>query len=542
MPPRHQALPRREINPKTEKSFKEKRGEIEAKTPHRIGENPKGHVAKPRRTLDADPLIQIMQSLKNASQRLNSLATVRRGFIDTKEAANWKETVSAYRGDLSGFWNDIKLDVAGRVGGPGTNTAENNLISTASDLLEAAEREGGLSGWLDHWKDAITAPHNEVSWEELGDLADRVRGGIEFCTALVDEAFGGQTAGRSRTDLHLALDAIAAELAREIDAFQTMSRIGVEGTELGAVEGRLKVQDRRAGIEERLHQACTNLHSKGLGVKCLAEFPGMMRGAQQVLSVANLVEGWRSQAAELERSITTSGADPEDLRNLAGTLDAVSLKLGDKISDMTTLDPTVSGTDNLGPTRHSNLCFVLRQIASEILNEQVTLARRIADPAARAALMAGKGRPEIESQMSLLEGYDRTQNPESIYSTVRYARELAGKAPTDPAAGFGKLAWSGPCTYSMTKLGDKSFPGYDPALASRFQNEIIGAGDLARSLDRWGARKSGETYGLAWELVAKLRDHKRKIEAMFPVSNPLRESLGYTLDAITGVVAGDLRQ
>jgi hypothetical protein len=173
MAPREHALPRREISPKTKKFFEEKRGEIEAKTPHRIGENPKSHVAKPRRALEADPLHQISQSLENASQRLKSLATVRRGFIDTKEAANWKETVSAYRGDLSGFWNDIKLDVAGRVDGPGTNTAENNLISTASDLLEAAEREGGLSGWLDRWKDAIAAPHNEVSWEELGDLADR---------------------------------------------------------------------------------------------------------------------------------------------------------------------------------------------------------------------------------------------------------------------------------------------------------------------------------------------------------------------------------
>jgi hypothetical protein len=358
----------------------------------------------------------------------------------------------------------------------------------------------------------------------------------------VDEAFGGQTAGRSRTDLHLALDAIAAELAREIDAFRTMSRIGVEGTELGAVEGRLKAQDRRAGIEERLHQACTNLHSKGLGAKCLAEFPGMMRDAQQVQSMVHLVDGWRSQAVELEEYITTSGADPQKLRDAAGTLDAASKKLGDKIKDMMVLDPSMSGVDNLGPTRHSNLCFVLRQIAGEIRNEQVKLAGRIADPAARATLMEGKGRLEIEYQMNLIEAYDRKENTKSIYSEVQWARELAGKAPTNPEAGFGKLAWSVPCTDSMTKLGDKSFPGYDPALASRFQNEIIGAGDLARSLDRWGARKSGETYGLAWELVAKLRDRKRKIEAMFPVSNPLRESLGYTLDAITGVVAGDLRR
>jgi hypothetical protein len=476
--------------------------------------------------------------LDNASQRLRSLATVRKGFIDTGETASWRETVSAYRGDLSGFWNDIKVDVAGRVG---SNPSDNALISTAADLLEAAERKGGLSGWLDRWKDAIAAPRNELSWEELADLADRVRGGIEFCTALVDEAFGGETAGRSRTDLHLALDAIAAELAREIEAFRKMDGVGVAGTELDAVKDRLKVQDRRAGVEERLHQAWT-ARSKGLGAKCVAEVPGIMRDAQKVQSVAHLVEGWRSQAGDVEQYINTRDADPEDLRTAAKTLDAASRALSNKIMDMYPVDRSMAGTDDLGPTRHSNLCVVLRQIASELVALQVNLGNRTLDEDAKRALLHGAGLKQIRSAGGLIESYDQTQNKGSIYATVRDARELARNAPTNPAAGFGKLTWGDPCKYAMTKLGDKSFPGNDPALATRFQNEIIGAGDLTKSLNRWGARKSGETYGLAWELVAGLRDHKRKIEAMFPVTNPLRELLGYNLDAITGVVAGDLKR
>jgi hypothetical protein len=535
---RERELPRREISTKSEKTFEEKRKDIEKKTPHRIGENPRNHKAKARRELAADLLLQINGSLDNASQRLRSLATVRRGSIDTTEAAKWRETVSAYRGDLSGFWNDIKVEVAGR---GGSSTAENNLISTAADLLEAAERKGGLSGWLDRWKDAIAAPGNELSWEELGDLADRVRAGIEFCTALVDEAFGSQTAGRSRTNLHLALDAIAAEVAREIEAFRKMDRIGVAGTELEAVKDRLKVQDRRAGVEERLHQAWT-ARPKGLGAKCVAEVPGIMREAQKVQSAAHLIEGWRSQAADVEKYINTTDVDPDDLRNAAKTLDAASRALCTKIRDMYTVDPSMSGTDNLGPTRHSNLCFVLRQIASELVELQVNLGNRTLDQEAKDALLHGAGLKQIRSAGGFIENYDQTQNKASIYTSVRDARELARTAPTNPAAGFGRLTWSNPCKYTMTKLGEKSFPGYDPALATRFQNEIIGVGDLDKSLDRWGARQPGETYGLAWELVAGLRDHKRKIEAMFPVSNPLREFLGYNLDAITGVVAGDLKR
>ena len=189
--------PHREIGTDVKKQYKAKEDEIEAAG--RVNSEPPGkkREPKPKRDLSDHESISITNSLSNAKESLETLGRIRRGFIDKKYLPEWRERAKACRIDLLGFWNDLRMEIADRVDGqsPADKPEDQKLANTALDWLEAADSSGGLSQWLDLWKNAVRVPSDQMSYEELGEVADCVRKGVEFTITLVDEAFGGQSAG-----------------------------------------------------------------------------------------------------------------------------------------------------------------------------------------------------------------------------------------------------------------------------------------------------------------------------------------------------------
>jgi hypothetical protein len=183
----------------------------------------------------------------------------------------------------------------------------------------------------------------------------------------------------------------------------------------------------------------------------------------------------------------------------------------------------------LDTTRLNDMAFVVRRVAGELAVRLESLAAGMGDDLARI-LKEGDG----------LLGLKKfgTWQP-SVRGTYEFIQVFRTGARKDPQkAPFGE-SWrqaSRSVLDGLATLGNTSF---DPTLGKTFRDGFA-AGELADLLDRWAARKPEDTYGLGWQLVVKLRNHKQDLEALFAKSPRYQEFLRHTLDAITEVVAQEL--
>jgi hypothetical protein len=518
-------LPRRELDPPAESTYRQ---EEQALKQNKKIENTRSWtgIRKERVELANDVVNRYTAQFKTSIADLKSLADFGGGISSARTAAPWGERAFAARGDLPGFWNDFKQEVATRTSAAG-NTPADVRLKQALDWLEMAEREGGLGTWLEQWKDMLGNPW---SWDTMANSADKIKQGIEYCKTLVDEAFGdlsnvgkNDPSVQNRADLHYALDAIASEIAREADTLLGGKTLDL-GKDFDAIRARLKEQNPRELLEERLHTA----FEKGtltISQQWMQELPQSLQQADPTTAVSRHLRMMHEAARDVEtiaRDIQ-SGNPPgrQDQINAAGTLDQASLKLYKKIADFR------SGLDLKAytPDKLSEILLVTRQLARETLARQERLAAQLSESAARKTLVDGTAARALKA---LLE-YDPLEPAKSIYfSCQEYAAQ-------------GKLAdfWRDARTYVDKAFRQTGGPDYNPQLADALDRAF--SSDLGNMLQKWNTRQPETTYKDAWELIATLRSYKRQAGEILAGKPNQLDFMNNVLTGIAGALSAQMR-
>ncbi len=533
--------PRREISDVAKKQYKKK--EKELKAAGRVNsEPPEARKPKPKRDLTDPVRISINNSLSTAKSGLENLSQVRRAKIDPSFIPEWRERAKAGRMDLLGFWNDLRMEIDDRVRGqtPAYTIGDQKLTNNALDWLEAADQSGGLSQWLDLWKDAVRVPSDQMSFEELGEVADHVREGIEFATVLVDQAFGNQPALGIRDELHFALDAIGFEVAREIGAALGGKGVDMTGSDFEVVNERLREQDRLAGITAKLRDVVAKFNDPQLkiGEEFTSVIPESQRGGESDTAVlADFLNRWQVQAKKVSAYVGMTDPDIGQLKKESESLQKSAENVHSIVKRLIEKIPREGPGNDLEPSRNDVACFAASEVMREVADQQKNLGNQISSPAAKKYLLDKDTSRRLRSGDSMYEnrwGTGKTADVRSIYRIVDQYR-IAAEAGR---AAFGDECWGRSSKYVLDKLMDKSLPGYDKGRADQFK-KVLDESGLAETLNSWPNRKGDNTYGLAWQLVAQLRTHKRVMQETLQ-KTPYAEFMGFTLDAITDVIVENL--
>src|SRR5262249_22599435 len=130
---------------------------------------------------------------------LKGLATFEGLPSNSQAVQSWVERAKTMRGDLPGFWNDHKSDLADRIGAK--NSPADQRLKRALDMLEVAEGSGGLGSRLEQWNEMLK---KGFDWGMVDEASAEITNGIAFCRSVVKETFGDLAPNdpslRDRTD------------------------------------------------------------------------------------------------------------------------------------------------------------------------------------------------------------------------------------------------------------------------------------------------------------------------------------------------------
>jgi hypothetical protein len=263
-------------------------------------------------------------------------------------------------------------------------------LNTSLDFLELAEREGGLSTWLEQWNDMLFSPW---SWDTLAESAGKIKQGIEFCKEMVREGFGdltrmGNEPLKNRSDLLFALDAIALEITSQAEAVLAGNRLDL-GKPFDSITLRLRELSPRAGIEAHLHDAC----AKGnLALTWAAELPDAIRqnGEAAGLSsgLSDALTRWQL-AVDNVRDIVSSEHAESDEAQAADTLNTVATQMAQNFTDL--IAAATSPSRAFDPDQISLSLQVYKRLATEIIEQHKALAAQLGELSARRTLVNGTG-------------------------------------------------------------------------------------------------------------------------------------------------------
>jgi hypothetical protein len=508
-------LPRRQIEhePQVEPEYIRKRIELEAR-----------HIENTRRWTGVrkEPVVLAREVIQQyaatfdatnaALKRLADFGGIGLGIGRTAEP--WKRRAEIARGDLAGFWNDFKQEVASRYMAGGNPAAEQQQ-KTALDWLELAEREGGLSTWLQNWNDMHSAPW---SWDTLADSIGRIKSGIEYCKEIVKDGFGDINAlGQNRADLLFALDAIASEIARQADQLRTGTTRLDLGQPFDVITERIRELSPRATIELRLHDACEQANVAGTWA---GDVPDAIRQHTDATGssgrLSNTLSRWET-AAEIVKDMINNEHEEQEEKDAAEALNTVCRDL---VNDFTALmREATSPTQAFDADQSSLAVYVYQRLAAEIVAQNKLFASQLKVHEARRTLTAGSGALGLSGvQFNIYEPKN------SVYY---YSRQADAQGNLDKLWRRGRDAVE-------QAFRKSSSPVYDPALADRFAQAV--GPELDSLLTSWAKRKPEESYTLAWGLITNLRALKRHCDTILANAPAQRNFILNTLDAIADII------
>jgi hypothetical protein len=312
-------LPRREIErTKIEPEYRKK--EIEFKQNRRLQNTRRWTgVLKEKTNLSEHDIQQNSAQFRQTTADLKSLAKFDGGGIAAHRAAeSWKQLTRRGSGDLAGLWNDVKQELASRSKGNGS--VADARLNNALDLLEIAEREGGLSTWLDQWNQMFH--ESKMGWDALTESIDNIKQGIAFCREMALEGFGnisnlGADVLNNRTDLVFALDAIALEIVSQAERYRNGTMLHPDPFD--GIRERLTGVSPRASIKE---QVASNLKSGTLEKTWAYELPDAIRKNSDITGLSTSLRDWQDKATELNGVLNTEHQEGDEVRAAKDLADA----------------------------------------------------------------------------------------------------------------------------------------------------------------------------------------------------------------------------
>ena len=468
---------------------------------------------------------------------LKSVDTAKTG-LDKIYAGSERKLSSAAKessADLAGYFNDYKLsfDVHEK-GSPN--------YARLFDWLEIAERRGGIGHWLEQWNAIMRDPAQRGDYSRIADIASSITQGIEFQKALIQEmtlieskpegtlpGIEPVNKGDFPEDAELVkdlLDSMAGEVSRQLSEarngrFET-------GSQLVAVRNAYRRINPREQVVESVRQASQN--------QCLAVELRKSRIAsafrKELQSVVDRLAEWDTAAASvsgLVQSIAEGNYPGAVLeKSYVSALIDIQIEAAYSLNDVAQqLFDKTSPFGKLSSFGREEFLFRLSQTANSLLEQHRLFAKELKDP---------KVKQKLIDQATLLEGsvcaaIEKRRRDE----TIPHYYDLALSASEN---GTLHDLWSdvkGGVLKQLEQIGE------DKAVA-RLKKLLVS--DLGANLKAWGKRRDRpeDIRGMAWQLMAILREYKASAEGISNVNEPASSILIGLLDAIGDAVMRGLDQ
>jgi hypothetical protein len=418
-------------------------------------------------------------TLTNEIKALGRVANFERvGSREAKWAGPWKERAQKARGDLPGYWNDFKQQMAERAA-----FSKDPVLMRTLDWLELAEQRGGIGTRLEQWKDISTQDWN---FYDLPTCAQEIRKGIEFCRETIKEGFGNSVGLSeqqiaSRNDLLFALDSIAAEIIRQSELSLNGKQYHL-GEAFDAMKVRLVELSARASARDRTRTA---IERNQLDTK----WQEIMPRAGQIATADRLTDAlsdWQDSISALKDAARIDSGDGHAAlaRDVATATNVLTDRLVDAEND-------AMANQGFDPDDFSLAIYAYWSIGAEIKAFQDRLANHLG-PDARSALTVASSK--IGQALQQFK-----ERKKSVYlSCLDYA-----------AVGKLDVFWKDARTYT-----DKQVRAGDAGLADLLSQRL--GNELESMLEAWKKREpasesltSEEVKGICKQypdLAAKLRE------------------------------------
>jgi hypothetical protein len=488
---------------------------------------------------------EAMSSLTAANNGLAKLyAGPGEGFLDTREGEDLKAEARACGTDLAGYFNDYKLELeAGRPRSKNPSPEQIHL-DRLLDWLELAEQKGGIGDWLAQWNAMMRDPYQRTDISRMADIAESIRAGIEFQKALIREMELLEkediTAPPQAEEVLSLLNSIAFEVSRQLG--EGLAKHFEAGSKLVSARTTLKRNSNRESRAEAVRQAIENLSVS----KSLAEWSSSFGGTTSAPSIAPVVRDLRQweEAATPMLALTQTIGTPEYPgqtmeMSIARRLNEQS-KVVDNIGKAVEAILNISGISHFG---QEHLLFTLGQIASGILEKQRSFAAQLKNQSAKDNLIIHASRMATVCA-TIEKGRQRPDLPQFYEKALTAAKD-----------GTLRDFWSKTRDDILARVKERG--GADPAGKTALADlDTLFKDNLGGKLDDWLKRQNnpGDIYGLAWQLVATLREYKTSAKRIldewqeaFAAGDKNRseaqfcsESMDRLLDSIIGAVAQGL--
>lgn len=543
-------LPRHELTHDKAKKEYDTVGESAKKREKRSGrdiENPVKRTARTATHVIADAL----QSVTAAHNGLTMLyANPKEGFSGGK-SEDLRVQARASSTDLAGYFNDYKLSLE-----PGNRTSPNH--NRLFDWLELAEQKGGIGDWLTQWNALMRDPSQRTDYSRMADIADSIRTGIEFQKALIREMgeFEGDPsstdpdnpktpleAPEEATSVFSLLNSVGFEISRQLG--EALANRFETGSQLIAARNSLKQNNARERDAERVRQAVKNL-STSEAIRIDGRATGELSKAKSIVDpLIDDLKQWESAAAKMSGLVETIGTPeyPGDMmeksiaKDLMNEQIKVVTSIGDAAKAFFDLDVRLTNPFAMSVYFKEGMLFNFAQIAGDILEQQRSFAAQLRNP---------------QMKQSLIQQADLAQNICTMIEKKRQDQRFPRyyeQALTATQDGTLRDLWS----KTRTQIVDQVKQAGGKQAAADL--EQLFKANLGEKLDGWVKRKKSpqDIYGLAWQLVATLREYESGANDIFHdwrasekddtkqrYAQFLDESMSTILDAMSGAVAQGL--
>jgi len=546
-------LPRRAIDvPKVDPEYRKEVTRVET---NKI-KNTKQWVGVVKEPLPAnDPLLSVKRrEFQAATTKLKSLVDPgpQLGSRANKRNQEAREEARRARGDLAAYWNDVKVELAGRMNTLVDGQAKAAVQKTL-EWLEMAEREGGLGTWLEAWnayanstfsgrRDAASAGSVSRSWMEFAEGIQNISTGIEFCKEIIKDGLGTLVTDANFNSPLAALDAIGSEIARQAEEIALTGRCSKPPEPFDVIKERSKPLSERIMVSERLRAGVENARSQQA---FRDEIPDNVR--QVAVNKLKEAEGclalWDQKLGPLRELLQKSKGDGSEAQ-LAGVVSYACKELKDRLCE---LNLSVAG---MAPEEASLTMNANVRVAEEVAAQLERLAYQC-DVVIRRDLLA-----TAQALRTVKDDAKRLEPTHSIWNICRKAKEQGklaefwintknpvDKALRDPASGMYNIARA-----DMFAAGTRDeletvlscwTNRNDPVFLATMQNKLS---ELGIPLDLKNLSEKDFTYTLGWKLIASLRQARQLSEALFAnLPRPLA-TLKSSLDSLAQIVFEDLTQ
>ena len=498
-------------------------------------------------------LDEAMSSLTAANSGLVKLyAGPGETFLDTRDAKDLKAEARANGTDLAGYFNDYKL--AFEAGRPRSKnlSPEQVHLDRLLDWLELAEQKGGIGNWLAQWNAMMRDPFQRTDISRMADIAESIRAGIEFQKSMVRELDLLEREGiegpPEAEDVLSLLNSIAYEISRQLG--EALVKRFEAGSKLAVARNTLRRNSDRESRAEAVRQAIENLSASG----SLAEWspsPARRNNVSAIIdTVVSDLRQWDEAATQMSALTQSIGTPdypgPTMEMSIATRLNEqakVVVTIGKAVEAIFNMSITLPGSDGISIFGKDQLLFTLGQIASGILEKQRSFATQLQNQKAKDGLVL------LASQMATVcaKIEKGRQDP--------HLPQFYEQALTAAKGGTLRDFWSKTRDDILKQV--KVLGGADPAGKTALADlNTLFKDNLGGKLDNWLKRQNNpeDIYGLAWQLVATLREYKTSATGILDewrrsfavgdknggVAQFYRESMDQLLDSIIGAVAKGL--